>query len=247
MVRRSSGSPAQPGSANRRSRRDGCTWERPAAMRASSPASCVLRPATSRGLAARAAARRRPEPPGLTRRSMPVAASASSRSSGAAAASADLVVSSSVLITPERKPAGGTLPLVARHEPRIRRGSAGTGRLRRNVQESPGGHRWSRGRPAGCRRRGGGHPPDRRGIGGCLRGDPAGDPGAARRQAGARPAHLERPQQRRHLPAGHAAPDRPGRRAGPGRGAGIRTPAGAARHVADRAAARLPARAHALR
>ena len=100
IVRCSSGLPAHPGSANRRSRRDGCTCERPAAMRASSPASCVPRPATSRGLAARAAARRRPEPPGLIRRSMPVAASLSSRSSGAAAASAaaDLVVSSSALI-----------------------------------------------------------------------------------------------------------------------------------------------------
>jgi hypothetical protein len=58
------------------------------------------RPATSRGLAARAAARRSPEPPGLNRRSMPVAASPSSRSSGVAAASsaADLVGSVSALI-----------------------------------------------------------------------------------------------------------------------------------------------------
>ena len=128
-MRRSSGLPVQPGSANRRSRRDGCTWERPTAMRASSPASCPPRPATSRGLAARAAARRRPEPPGFIRRSMPVAASPSSRSSGAAAASsaADLVVSCQRSLSAERRPAGRVLPLVARHEPGAGRGAAGAG------------------------------------------------------------------------------------------------------------------------
>ncbi|MGH3229006.1 MAG: helix-turn-helix domain-containing protein, partial [Streptosporangiaceae bacterium] len=40
-----------------------------------------------------------------------------------------------------------------------------------------------------------------------------------------------------------AAPDRPGRGAGSGGGRGVRAPAGAARHAAARAAARLPGRA----
>ncbi len=61
-------------------------------------------------------------------------------------------------------------------------------------------------------------------------------------QAGAHAARLDRGQQRGYLPADHAAPDRPGRGAGSGRGDRVSGgwPSGDA---ADRAATRLPVRA----
>src|SRR6201993_3916203 len=134
MARCSSGLPVHPGSENRRSLRDGSTWERPTAMRPSSPSSWPPRPATSRGLTASAAARRKPEPPGFTRRSMPMAASVSSRSSGAAASgAAGLVGSLSGLIIRRAEGGGRVLPLVARHEARAGRRSAGTGSDRRRL------------------------------------------------------------------------------------------------------------------
>jgi len=124
--------------------------------------------------------------------------------------------------------------------------AAAAAQARGNMKECADGHGSSSGRRAAGRGRGGGGPPGRRSVRGCLRGDPAGDPAATRRQAAARPACFERRQQRRHLPADHAAPDRPEDRGRSGRGRGVRAPSGAARHAADRAAALLPGRARLL-
>jgi len=147
---RSSGLPAQPGSANRRSRRDGCTSERPTAMRASFAGQLPPSPGDQqrpnrqlRGQAQAGAGGFHPAQHAGWR------PSPSSRSSGAAAASAAAGPGRIVVGThyqPSVGRGGAFFHLVARHEPWIRRGSAGTGPLARHLaqdgllQTRPVGH-----------------------------------------------------------------------------------------------------------